>query len=580
MLFDSTIMACCLDEIAQAAVGATIRDFRQPRRLAVVMELDLPQPSRLLTLSAEAERSRIHLAATAPKATGDAYPLEAFGRKHLRGSRISRIRQLGFDRVGRIDLEVRNPRLIDPVTSIVVELMGKHSNVLLLNNVGTILEAMKHITPELSRLRTVLPHRDYELPPTGVGMDPRGATPTEVTEALLRHDALPLGRALSRAYDGVSRILADEIGYRAGVDVERTVSALDPLELQQVGEAVAEVMDAIRHSRWSPVIFEGRKGPSHYAFPLAHLSRESEMRPVPSLCESIARHAESERERGEAASRRAEVTSAIRSALDHVGSRLAELREQADPRPADEARRRAEALAAALHTVRLGMDEARVPDPYSATGDEIVITLDSRRAPGENLRRLFDRARRLQEAARRAPERQQAAEADRGALEECLSAAERADDPVELERLLRRAERHGARRGRTRTEDGERDSFPSRKSSDGYEILFGRNSEESDRLLREVAASDDWWFHARDLRGGHVIIRTRKQPDRVPKRTIAEAARLAAFLSKARHSSLVPVDYTLRKYVRKARKGPPGLHIFEREKTLMVEPLRSVDDAF
>ena len=97
---------------------------------------------------------------------------------------------------------------------------------------------------------------------------------------------------------------------------------------------------------------------------------------------------------------------------------------------------------------------------------------------------------------------------------------------------------------------------------------------------REVAASDDWWFHARDHRGGHVIIRTRKQPDRVPKRTIAEAARLAAFLSKARHSSLVPVDYTLRKYVRKARKGPPGLHIFEREKTLMVEPLRSVDDAF
>ena len=153
-----------------------------------------------------------------------------------------------------------------------------YSNVLLLNNVGTILEAMKHITPELSRLRTVLPHRDYELPPTGVGMDPRGATPTEVTEALLRHDALPLGRALSRAYDGVSRILADEIGYRAGIDVERTVSALTP-RAAAGREAVAEVMDAIR-SRWSPVIFEGQKVLT-LRLPLAHLSRESEVRPVP-----------------------------------------------------------------------------------------------------------------------------------------------------------------------------------------------------------------------------------------------------------------------------------------------------------
>ena len=165
---------------------------------------------------------------------------------------------------------------------------------------GTILEAMKHITPELRGCGRSS-HRDYE--PLGSWHDPPGATPTEVTEALLRHDALPLGRALSRAYDGVSRVLADEIGYRAGIDVERTVSALDPLELQQVGEAVAEVMDAIRHSRWSPVIFEGRKGPSHYAFPLAHLSRESEMRPVPSLCVDRAPR-RGERERGEAASGR------------------------------------------------------------------------------------------------------------------------------------------------------------------------------------------------------------------------------------------------------------------------------------
>lgn len=580
MLFDSTILACCLDEIARAALGSTIRDFRQPRRLAVVLELDLPSDDRYLTISAEAERARMHLAPIRPRESSSTYPLEAFGRKHLKGSRVTAVRQLGYDRVVRIDLEVRNPRLIDPVTAIVAELMGRHSNVLFINSVGTILEAVKHVTPELSRARTVVPHSDYQAPPTAVGRDPREATCAEVVALLSAHEDAPLGRALGQAYDGISRVLAEEVAYRAGVDVERSVAALTVAQRSSVAEALVELMAQVRMGRWRPVVFEARHTPQHYAFPLRHLENECTMKPTDSLCWAVAQHAEMERERAEAASRRSETLSAIAAALERVNRRIADLESQADPTPAAEARRRAEALAAALYTVRAGQSEARVPDLYAGDNTEVVIPLDPHRSPGENLARLFDRARRLQEAARRAPQLLHTARADRSALEECLRAAADAQDAQTLEAIRRRAEQHGARPGRGTREGGRGSSFPSRQSSDGYELLYGRTAEESDRLLREVAAPDDWWLHARDHRGGHVIIRTHRQPDRVPRRTIEEAARLAAFLSKARHSSLVPVDYTLRKYVRRARKGPPGLHHFERERTLMVSPLRGADEGF
>ncbi|MBD3174251.1 MAG: hypothetical protein GF320_03655, partial [Armatimonadia bacterium] len=362
MLYDSTIMACCLDEIAEAAVGATIREFRQPRKLAVVLELDLPGPSRYLTLSAEAERARMHLADVSPKPSGDSYPLEAFGRKHLRGSRIAGVHQQGFDRVARIDLEVRNPRLIDPVTTLVVELMGKHSNILLLNNVDTVLEALKHITPELSRARTVLPHQEYEPPPTAVGTDPKGATPSEVIDALSQREEMPVGRALGRSFDGISRILAEEVAFRAGMDVDRTVDSLQARERERLADTFTALMADMAAGRWHPVEFEGRRGPSHYGFPLRHLESEAEMRPVDSLCHAVAHHAEADRERGETSSRRAEVTGAIRSALEKLGKRIGDLDRQSDPAPADEARHRAEALAASMHTLRPGMDSATVPD--------------------------------------------------------------------------------------------------------------------------------------------------------------------------------------------------------------------------
>ena len=579
MIFDSAVLACCADEIAAAAVGKAIRDLHQPRRLEVVLELDVPARRRFITISAEAERARCHLSDAAPSGPEKPYPFQQFGRKHLKGARIVAARQVGFDRVLRIDLESRNPALIDPVCAIVAEVMGKHSNVMLLSNVDQVLEALKHITPNLSRARTVLPHEEYAPPPTSVGRDPREASEPDVLEIMRDAGAAPLVKVLARAFDGMSRPLTEEIAFLSGAPSDAPCSELaDP---GAVAGVFRETMARISAARWEPVTCATDRGDVCYAFPLAHIRPPRSWAPVGSIGDALALSAEAARVRSEVAARRAEVVAAVQAALSTVRKRIAELEDQADDSAAASCRHRAECLLVALTTVPAGVAEATVPNIYDPEGASVVVSLDPSLTAAMNAERLFDRARRLRQAARKAPELLARATADADALERALDGARSAETVERLQEILRGAQRHGARARRAgRGPDDSAPEFPTRFSSDGFEIVYGRNAQESDELLRTVTAPTDWWLHARDQRGGHVIVRTEKRPERVPKRTLEEAARLAAHLSKSRHSSLVPVDYTLRKYVRKARKGAPGLHVFEREKTLMVEPLRSADEPF
>jgi predicted ribosome quality control (RQC) complex YloA/Tae2 family protein len=580
MLFDSAVLACCRSEIERVAVGAAIREVHQPRRLELVLELD--RDPRYLVFSAEAEWARVHLAERVPAGSGKTFPLLPFARKHLRGTRVGAATQVGFDRILRLSIDHRGGAIaLDPVCTVLIEIMGKHSNILLLNNVDQVLEAAKHVTTDVSRARAILPHKDYTSPPTAGGLDPRGARPSDFEE-VLAGSPLVWPKALSRHYEGLSPFLLEEVATRAEVAGDQAGADLGPAAMARLLDALEGILSDLREQRWHAVAFPSDRGEAHYPVPVHPPLARGPLQPVDLLSLTIERHVEEGRNRVHLQALRAEVTSGVRRLARRLEERAEALEAEASPEVAARVRRQAEALAASFHLLESGMDRVEVPDPYMPEGPPLAIPLDPTRGPAENMTRLFDRARRLGEGARRAPERLARTEADLERLRRLVEAAEAATSEGELARLRAEAARMGVRfRGESEAAGREGGpGFPSRLSSDGFEIVYGRSAEESDALLRSVAAPDDWWLHARDHRGGHVIVRSSKHPDRVPRNTLIEAARLAAFLSKARHSSLVPVDYTLRKYVRKARKGPSGLHIFEREKTLMVEPLSDADEAF
>lgn len=576
MLFDATMMACCLDEIRRVALGATIRDCHQTRRLAFYIELDVRSPLRFIAVSAEADLARIHLSGPPKPSSRASFPFVLFARKHLRGARVWSVEQVGFDRIARIRLENRNPGIPDPARSLVVETMGKHSNAILLNNADQVLEAIKHVTADVSSVRPILPHADYALPPTTRGRDPRSASVDELATGFAEAGYVPVGRLLCTWFDGVSRTLAEEACHRAAVSMDAVGTALSEAEIERLATEFLELMRLIADGQWEPMAYaEG--SPPVYPIPLRHLGQGIHLANISGPLSDLV---EQRRAATELARHRTTALASIEAARRRLEGRLAVLVRQADPEPAREARRCAEALAASLSAVVPGSPQVDLPDPYDPEGPPIRVSLDPARSPADNLTRLFDRARRLRRAAEVSPALEARVRADLASLEYSEQAVRAARTVAEVERAYGAAQRRGLCGAAPRPRSGGETDFPSRPSSDGYELLYGRNAEESDRLLREVAAADDWWLHARDQRGGHVIVRTAKRPEAVPRRTLEEAARLAAFLSKSRHSSLVPVDYTLRKYVRKARRSAPGLHVYEREKTIMVRPLADADEPF
>ena len=579
MVFDSAVTACCVAELAQALAGGRVVDVRQPRRLEVALEIESAHGSGGLIASAEAQYARIHFGGAPVRRGAAQFPFGVFAAKHLRGAVVREVCQIGFDRVVRIDFEPRSRRLVDPACALVVEIMGKHSNLILLNNVDMVLEAAKHITADMSRVRTMQPHDAYTAPPARGTLDPRLAGVDELIELLgcPGHAEQPAEEVLLASLQGANRVLVREALHRAGVDPGESAASLGSGRVAELAAGLAGLFASLAACEFRPVRWTAptRGLPELYPFALSHVPGPTE--PVESLGLALDRAVGRERRQGELEAERGRLLGLVNKASAAAERRRGKLLAARVPdHELDRLRHAGESILAALSAIPAGASSAQVPDLYSPAGESMAVELDPARTPQANAEAYFRRYRSARSQAEKLPGLLAQVDAALGELEG-LAAQIRGADERHVSQVAAAVEGHRllqpyTQRGRSRKpSSGPR--FMSCSSRDGFELLVGRGASESDELLRTVAAPDDIWFHARDIHGGHVLIRTARHPERVPMATILEAAAIAAHYSKAKHSALVPVDYTLRKHVRRARKGPAGLHIYERAKTVMVEPL-------
>ncbi len=580
MVFDALCCACSLAELREHLVGGTIREVYQPERLELWLRVFAQGRERYLCLSASAQFARAHLAPSPPRAQERTFPFVLFARKHLLGAAVCGVSQVAFDRIIKFEVQPTNPRLADPVRTIVVEIMGKHSNIILLNNVGTILEAAKHITADLSRVRTVLPHVDYIRPPFRDRLDPAALDEERARELIAQAPSdQPVGKWLRDAVDGMSEVLLKELLFRAGADPETPAQELGE-QTRALARVLAELGQILRERAFSPTRHVRADGSELvYPLPLHHLQREARLERIPLFGPALAFAVEAERANMALAAQRAALARRIAREIDRRRERLARLeRDVARREEARQLRRRAELLLAHMRLVPVGAREVTLPNIFLEGAPPETIPLNPELSPQANAERLFRRSKSLERAAERAPERMRAVAEEIALLERAAAEVAQAQDAGELRALARRLEERGLLRReqqpKQRAGRGVRaeDRLLRLLSPDGYQVVVGRSAAESDEILRHIADPDDLWFHARDIRGGHVIVRTNRQPERVPESTVEFAAQIAAYYSKARHSRLVPVDYTLKKHVRRARGGAPGLHIYDQAKTVIVEP--------
>jgi predicted ribosome quality control (RQC) complex YloA/Tae2 family protein len=435
-----------------------------------------------------------------------------------------------------------------------------------------VLDAAKRIGPRLNRYRVTLPGRPYVDPPAQPDrLDPRTVEPEEYA-ALWRRipqdDEAAAARLMSH-FEGLSPFLATEV-------VLRTRAASPEA-------AWAELFGAARREEWRPVLVRDERGETIGAYPFETLQVPAERQHArDTILSALEAHYLTAIPRAEREAALHEVGAHLRRALAAREKRIVDLRHAvAEADRAAELRRQADLLMAHAHEAAPAVSSITLPNDYDPGSADVVIRLDPALSARENAEAMYRRCRKLADGAVHSASELSRAESEAAELRAALLRLDGLRDAAAIRALRRELtvdgllhpESPGSGERTSRRGEPEFDGHRIRRvrTPEGYEILVGESATANDYLTRRIAEPDDLWFHVRQNTGAHVVVRTRRKPEAVPFSVIQEAARLAAAHSAAKHSSVVPVDYTLKKHVRRPRNAAPGQALYQHEKTLHVQ---------
>ena len=571
MLFDSLMLARIAADLRRLARGARVERvfLAAPDEVALELRRKLPRPQLLISWSAQFGRA--HLAGTAEPRPDMHLPIGDVLRKHLRGATLVDARQVGFDRLLRVEFANCGGMGPQSRATLVAEIMGRHANLILLDPQETIIACAKHVTAAVNRYRETVPGLEYIPPPDFGRLDPHEAMPEALAALAAEAPDASLRDALRKGLMGASDVFLDEVTARAGVDGARPPQGA---WAASIASALAEMLAAAETG--GPTWVHTGGGES-LAYPIALASRPDLVpEEADDLSEALEALVAAQRLRRRLGERRERLAGFARRALKKAAAtEQARRRTLASAEQADDLRRRGELILANLHAIEHGRPRVTVTDYYDPAQPAVEIELDPHYSPQDNANALFERYKRARRIQQRVPPLLARAAMQREYLEgvlDQLEAAETGEEMDELERELDAGGHIGRQVKRKVRAQPIAASEPRRTaSSDGLAILYGNTGTQNDALVR-MADGDDIWLHVRDGPGGHVLIRTGGRPDAVPETTLYEAAAIAAAHSRQRADTRVEVAYTLAKHVRKPRGAPPGLVTYSEAKTVAVTP--------
>ena len=562
MPVDGLTIGFAARELHAALAGGRIDKITQPEKDAVVLLIRAGSENRRLLLCASPNNARCHLTtATFPN------PLEPpmfcmLLRKQLMGGRIQSVRQIGGDRVLHIDIDTVDELGDHVLRRLILEMMGRHSNLILVDGEGRILDAARHVNAEMSRVRQIQPGLPYLPPPAQDKLDPAEVTAQALSVRLAAQAGAPLHKTLAASVAGLSGPAARELSYR----VEQS-GAQGPEDIAaRLAELIARLPDMA-----DPQVLLDERGEAADAFAFPYLSQPLDRQEG---CGSLSRALERCFGAKDAPDRinqkSASMVRLLKGQIERCEKKLALKEEElASAARMEEYRLMGEMINANLWQLRKGQTEAELPNFYDENGDTMVIPLDSRLTPAQNAQRYFKKYQKARSARDTAAQQKEKTLAELDYLEGMLLDVGKCVGESELEEIRQELVRTGYMKRNTnrRQQRALPQSRPYRyRSSDGIFIDVGKNAAQNDRLTGG-ARPGETWLHAKDMPGSHVIIR---QEGEVPLQTLKEAAILAAWYSKGQRSSSVPIDYTLRRYVKKPGGAAPGMVIYTNQKTLFM----------
>ena len=539
MSFDGFFLHHMTEELRHELVGGRVQKINQPFEQELVLQIRSNRKSLKLLLSAHSVFGRVQLTDTTFENPAVPNTFIMVMRKYLQGAVIEAIQQVENDRILEISVSNKNEIGDSVAVTLVIEIMGKHSNIILLDKAsGKIIEAIKHVGFSQNSYRTILPGSTYVAPPQTGSLNPFTVGDEKLFQILQTEEIEP--KRLQQIFQGLGRDTATELSGRLTADKLKTFRAF----------FASPTQPSLTEKSFSALLFSDSK---------------TQMSTLSELLDTFYKD---KAERDRVNQQASELIRRVENELEKNRKKLGKQEEELlATENAEEFRQKGELLTTFLHQVPNDQDQVELDNYY--TGEKIIISLDKALTPNQNAQRYFKRYQKLKEAVKHLTSLIEETRTTILYLESVETALAQAS-LTEIAEIREELIQTGFIRRRQREKIHKRQKPEKYLATDGKTIiLVGRNNLQNDELTFKMAKKDELWFHAKDIPGSHVVITGNLQPSDEVK---TDAAELAAYFSKARLSNLVQVDMIEIKKLNKPTGGKPGFVTYTGQKTLRVTP--------
>lgn len=572
MAFDGITVSAIKAEIEDKILGGRIDKVYQPEKDEIILGIRSMGQAYKLLLTSNASNPKFHFTQTNPSNPMTPPLFCMVMRKHLQSGKIIKIEQPDFDRILNIYVESLNELGDYSVKKLVLEIMGRHSNIILTDENNTILDCIKHIGHDTSSVREVLPGREYTLPPSQGKINTLELDNNNFNEVLENNPSFKIQSVIYKNYTGISPIAASEICYRANVNGSTPVEALTDIQKEIVFNKFAGLVEDIKANRFYPESITNEKGKTIDFSPIEMTQFNGlEIKKYTSISELI----ESFYANRDFAYRIGQKTQDLRKLITQniercIRKKDIQMQTLRSIKNRDELRLKGELLTANIYSIKKGMTTVELPNYYSENQELVAIELDSNKTPSENAQKYYkayNKAKRTFEALK---DQIKSNDEELAYLESVLTSVNNCTDEQDVKEIRRELREEGyVKKVKNQKDKSKKHSVPLHFiSQDGFDIYVGKNNIQNDELTLKFARPRDIWMHTKNIPGSHVIIVANGQT--IPDTTLNEGAMLSAFYSKAKNSSKVPVDYTEKKNVKKPNGSKPGFVIYETNKTAYI----------
>lgn len=578
MPFDGLTIRSICKELNRELVNARIDKIHQPEKDEINFSIRTPQSGiKRLVLSANPRWARMHISEYKKANPVKPPSFCMLLRKYLEGGKIKAIKQIDFERIVHIYIEALDDFRDWKTRILICEFMGRHSNIILVNpDNNIILDAIKKYGTDLSSYREVLPGKNYVSPPDQGKLNPISCTYEEYVKLMWKQgNQASVSSALFNVFDGISPFTASQLCLSCNINPDLPVEQCGEYELSLIYYQLLHLIKQIDNEQAKVRIIYKKQQPWDYVIDSDNLTLNDYDVIYSSVNYGVDSYYQQRLETIRLDSGKANLIRTIKSYLDRAyRKRFFQEGDLAKAHENEKYKVWGELLTAYAHQLNKGDRKAVLQDFY--TGEAITIELDPRYTPIQNAQKYFKIYNKSRSTLKHLKELMSKNQQEIDYLESVLVAVKQAENINELEEIMEELAKEEYIKHQTKQKLHPQRSKPRRYlSSDGLEILVGRNNRQNDNLTLKQARGRDLWLHAKDIPGTHVIVKlppSCTDINQVPDRTLEEAANLAAYYSKAQESSKVPVDYTFRSNVRKPNGAKPGMVIYDNFWTIMANP--------